>query len=42
MTIATELALPTFGNGIDSNSGSSDAMIRTGLGSTDAHFPVRT
>jgi hypothetical protein len=42
MAIGTELGLPIFGNGIASSSGSSNAMIRTGLGSTDAHFPVRT
>jgi len=42
MAIATKLALPMFGNGIASNSASSDAMMRTGRGSTEAHFPVLT
>jgi hypothetical protein len=42
IAIATELALPIFGNGIASNSVSADAMILTGLGRTEAHFPVLT
>lgn len=40
--IPTDVAFPMFGSGIASSSLSPETMIRTGLGRTEAHLPVRT